>query len=149
MIEQPSWELQRQLPTATCLLPTAILPKKNIKEAKHMISVGDLTTFLSKWILFLILQIAQQIAASPTYRKFSLRGKNCFAHNQNWSNEHGLQSVPTTYATKLQTYLAMELSKNKWLTDSFSRQKLHLLSPCQPLRSDYPWLGLSSFQPAT
>ena len=82
-------------------------------EARQITSVGDLTFFSSKHTLFLVLQSAQQIPANPIIWNFSARGIKFLTQYQNWSNDEGLQSPPTTIATMLQTYLAMEHSKNR------------------------------------
>jgi len=55
---------------------------------------------------FLILQIAQQMAARPIIWIFLWAGINLLAQTQYWFKEAGLQSAPITIETRLQQYLA-------------------------------------------
>jgi hypothetical protein len=80
-------------------------------EAKHTISEGDLTIFLSKQIEFLVLQIAQQIADKPVKWIFFILWHKKFSPIPDWVKDVDLQGAPITMEIKLHTYFAVEHSK--------------------------------------
>jgi hypothetical protein len=76
-------------------------------QAKHMIEVGFLINFPSKQALFLVFQIAQHIAATPTVWNCFPNGNHLSHHSQHWLMDLGTLSAPKHFATIAQTAFAV------------------------------------------
>jgi hypothetical protein len=74
-------------------------------------------------------QMAQHTAANPTVCSLGAWGRALWTQIQYWFQLLGLQSTPSEYAIKRQTYLAVGHSKNRWWLLSFSLQKAQEVEP--------------------
>jgi hypothetical protein len=69
----------------------------------------------SKQALFLVFQMAQQIAAKPAICVLRLTGANWGNHQKNCEKLPGRVGELTAVATALQTNLAAEQPKKRWV----------------------------------